>query len=1741
MDFQVDKLELYIGAFEAEDTKYESYQKLEVLVEDENDNAPQFSKSLYTATVREETFPPVSLLTVVATDADGPLNNQLRYQLKDTETTKLHGSNIGDLFDINPDTGEVNTVAKLDREVQSEYLLAVEAVNVGAGGKVLSGSTLIRVIVEDINDNPPRFTRILAINITENSPPGTEVATVETADKDIGVNANVTYEFTENPGGHFVIDALTGSIRVVGNLDREEQDEYLLKVAATDGAWRAETTVGITVQDENDNAPTFEKDTYTLLVPPNSALVAVVGRVVAHDADAPGPNSAIKYIIKEASEFFTIDSASGEILSKRQLSYHNATHSARLLENEYTFQVIATDGGRPPLNAECNVRILVTDKNHTPPRFLRQNYVAPIPLGGNDKQQTALVDSFKLIQVIAIDEIDHGLNAEVEYSMEAKDGAQYSGYFDIDHQTGWIFLKQAIDLLPGTVTTYEFTVTATDHGLPPLHAQTTVKLMPSGPNHHPPIFAATNTQIIVPENEPPGSAIIKLAATDADSGINGMLHYSLLGGNHHSAFRIDEENGQIFINKRLDYETEHEYQLIVQAADLGSFPRTAEALLRINLTDVNDNVPYFEHTQYDAYLRENLPSGTKVIQMEAIDLDSPRFGVIEYAIEEEQILQFFDIDKSTGVIISRQPFDYEKYGRYVATVTARNPGSSINNRTKLTIHITGANEFFPQFQQPVFQFSVSESATVGTSVGQVRAVDKDAGLDGNVFYFLVGQSNEQAFQIDKTSGTISVKQSLDRESQNRFVLTVLAKNEGIIVGNDTDEAQVIIQVQDGNDPPVFKQDMYDATVNEDVEPGTVILTVVAVDKDVRPINSQFSYSIIQGNINGTFEVDPNVGTIHTIHELDRETEDQYSLVVAAVDNGSPPQTGTTLVSIKVADVNDNPPVLENLSALGTLRENSPRNTLVAKLQPVDSDLPPNGGPFRFSLSGGEHSSLFSIEEETGNIRALESVDREVTPELYLLVDISDAGTPPLVATYEVTVQVLDENDNPSEPRILTIIVQTLDGDFAGGQIAPVRPKDPDTSGDYSCKIKEGPTKIFTMEENCMLSTGRLVNVDSYNLTVIGTDGKHDSVTSQVYMTFDKFDNQAKDQSIVIHFKEMLHGENLAKVFRLINFHNSASGIIQILSIRTNKDNTEFFVVMRDRNGKYMLPDETSISLRSELQSVLTGILKPETVVTVGFNVCLNGACLNGATCSAAIDITPSETVIVEAGDIVFNSPLFQQTAKCSCPQNYQGDSCEFKTNPCDPNPCEAGGQCVPEGTAFNCLCPQHRSGPLCEIEKSNSCDRNPCQNGGTCRESSTGSEGDFFCLCRPGFQGNLCQISLDPCQPNPCQNGGECIAKKPNYQCKCPDNFYGTNCERTTFGFGEMSFMTFPALDPNTNDISITFSTTKSDSLLLYNFGRQNGGRSDFIAVELVNGEAVFAFGGARTAITRMTVHKHISNGRWYKITATRNNRVASLSVEDCTESGEFCKQCQTGDEKCFTKDVGDTGTLNFNGNPTYFGGIDDVQHMLSRPDQVSSDDFVGCVKSLTLNGQQMNLRTGFLAAANLLPSCPISGSLCNQHICAGGRCIEVNWRPVCECGISSHGSPLQAENCDKSLQPVSMEANATILFQISKHHQRLRLIKNQGARSRNRRQQQQAVSAQNNIDSEVSFTFRTETADGRLMSSETANSNDYTQIYVHLSRVFYETRRSGFPLISLNSSLDVTSGAWHTVRYVHFHFDKKT
>lgn len=375
--------------------------------------------------------------------------------------------------------------------------------------------------------------------------------------------------------------------------------------------------------------------------------------------------------------------------------------------------------------------------------------------------------------------------------------------------------------------------------------------------------------------------------------------------------------------------------------------------------------------------------------MVAQDIDSPKYAVVQYKILGGSGKDHFHIREETGEITSDTSFDYEEVNEYNLDIVAANPDSNpqMVGFTTVIVRITGVNEFYPKFIQPVFHMDVSESADVGTSVGLVQATDQDSGEDGRVYYLFVGSSNDRGFTIGAETGIIRVSRRLDRETQNRVVLTVMAKNGGGIRGNDTDEAQVIISIQDGNDPPEFQQGFYDASVSEGAVHGTRVVTVRAVDKDIKPQNNQFSYSIIGGNHGQAFKVDPQTGDIETAKQLDRETMPAYDLTIGAIDTGSPPQTGTATVHIDLLDVNDNGPVFDSPEVIGYVSENEPAGTSVMTLSATDPDLPPNGAPFTYKLIGGRQSDVVTLDKHSGVLRTTKSLDRETMPQLDLVVSI----------------------------------------------------------------------------------------------------------------------------------------------------------------------------------------------------------------------------------------------------------------------------------------------------------------------------------------------------------------------------------------------------------------------------------------------------------------------------------------------------------------------------------------------------------------------------------------------------------------------------------------------------------------------------------------------------------------------------------------------------------------------------------
>ncbi|XP_017046203.1 LOW QUALITY PROTEIN: cadherin-related tumor suppressor [Drosophila ficusphila] len=1721
LDYELTNLyEIWVEAADGDSPSLRSVTLITVNVTDANDNAPIMERPFYNAEVLEEESPPQLIAVVKASDRDSGENGRVTYRLQ---------NDFDGTFEI-MESGEIYTTMRLDREEIGDYAFVVEAVDQGAPRLTGTASVLLHLL--DKNDNPPKFTRLFSLNVTENAEIGSFVIRVTSSDLDLGANANATYSFSENPGQKFRIEPQSGNITVAGHLDREQQDEYVLKVVASDGAWRAETPITITIQDQNDNAPEFEHSFYSFSFPELQQSIALVGQIIATDRDKQGPNSVISYSLQQPSPMFSIDPATGEVFSKKVVRFKHSQYT-RSPENMYAFTVLATDNGKPPLYSECLVNINIVDAHNSPPKFEQMKYLAPLPEDA--------VRGQRVVRVHANDKQDMGAN-EIDYSLVT---SNLSSTFAVNRHDGWITLVKPLQVPPNS--RYELTIRATDRGVPPQTDETEVVIVVTGENLDTPRFSVNSYQVIVPENEPIGSTILTVGATDDDMGPNGMLRYAISGGNERHDFSVDELTGGIVIQQQLDYDFIQEYHLNITVQDLGYQPLSAVAMLTIILTDVNDNPPVFDQKEYHAYIAENKPVGTFVFKAHATDKDSPKNAIIHYAfLPSEADRHFFSINQYNGSISSAVSFDYEERRTYTLQLKAKNPDSSMESYATLYVHVLGVNEFFPQFLQPVFHFDVSETSAVGSRVGAVQATDKDRGEDGRVYFLLVGSSNDKGFRIDTNTGLIYVARHLDRETQNRVVLTVMAKNFGSIRGNDTDEAQVIISIQDGNDPPEFIKHYYTSTVSEAAPIGTKVTTVKAIDKDVRPQNNQFSYSIINGNLKQSFKVDVQTGEISTASLLDREEIATYNLVIGAIDTGLPPQTGSATVHIELEDVNDNGPTFTPEGLVGYISENEPAGTSIMTLMASDPDLPRNGGPFTYNLVAGKHKTWLSVDKHTGLVKSTTTFDREITAILEAVIEVEDSGKPKQRSQHMLTISVLDQNDNPSTTRSLHVAVSLFNGDLPSNvKLADVRPNDIDIVGDYRCRLQSATQSQLQLSipRACDLVTTSLTTPVASVFSYTGNDGKHGDVSSKVSVAFQSFDNETLANSISIMVRNITANHFLVHHYRQMlemvksRLGNEDEVFLYSLLESGGGNSTSLQALMAVRSAKriYQQPRHLIEHLR-EKRGAFSELLQKE--VIVGYEPCTEpGVCENGGVCSASIRLMDAHSfVIVDSPSLMLSGPRVVHDYSCHCTSGFSGEQCSRRQDPCLPNPCQMQVQCRRLGSDFQCVCPVNRDGKQCEKERSDVCYSKPCRNGGSCQRSPDGSS--YFCLCRPGFRGSQCESVSDSCRPNPCVHGGLCVSLKPGYKCNCTPGRYGRHCERFSYGFQPLSFMAFPALDVTTNDISIVFATTKPNSLLLYNYGMQSGGRSDFLAIELVHGKAYFSSGGARTAISTVVAGRNLADGGWHKVTATRNGRVMSLSVAKCTDSGDSCTECTPGDTSCYADEVGPVGTLNFNKQPLLIGGLSLADPVLERPGQIHSDDLVGCLHSVHIGGRALNLSSP-LQQRGVSPGC--NHQACQPALaaerCGGfaGQCIDRWSSSLCQCG-----GYLQSPDCTDSLDPITLSGGAFVEFRISEIYRRMQLLDNLYSRKsawsndepRDLRQAEAGntttVSQDHEVPKVLSVLFRTYKEQGQILYA--ATNQMFTSLSLHEGRLVYYSKQHLVINMTVQEPGLLNDGKWHNV-----------
>ncbi|XP_034944720.1 protocadherin-like wing polarity protein stan isoform X2 [Chelonus insularis] len=1214
--------------------------------------SPFFEEELYTADVEEEKEPGELVKVVKARDPEGGTVHYSMMSLVDTRS--------GALFLLDPVTGKVTTKTKLDRESGDIHYYRILAVDDSFPPR--TGTTTLQVNVLDVNDHAPSFERPEGeAEIRESVPVGSTVIAVKATDRDVGRNAEVEYAIVSTTGGGttsvtedsatFKIDPKSGVVTTRTQLDREKTEVYTVIISANDlassPALRKTTTTTLIVRvlDDNDNYPQFSERSYSTTVPENMDYTTnpVIAQIKATDADT-GVNAAVRYVIigGNAHNTFSIDSLNGDVTLVKPLDYETT--------DLYRIVVRAQDGGAPARANTTQLLVHVEDINDNSPRFftslLQETVSEGVPIG------------HAIVRVQAYDG-DKGMNALIKYSIGARDfsGASTENFpITVNVDSGWIHTTKQLDR--EQCSKYQFTVIATDSGEPPRSGSATVVLTVTDVNDNDPKFDFKDYEAVVSEDDPPGTSVVLVTATDPDE--NARIHYDITAGNTRGRFSITSQNGGglITIAQPLDYKQEKRFVLTVTASDSGG--RIDTALVYINISDANNYAPIFENAPYSVSVFEDAPVGTTVLIVSATDSDVGQNAQVTYSLgtgvdglENSE----FTINKQTGAITTTKPLDREKTSGYLLTVTAKDGGvPPLSDTTDVEISVTDVNDNAPAFKATQYTGTVPEDVSVGISVLQVSATDADMNLNGKVRYTL-DDNGDGAFAIDSLTGTLRTAKQLDRESVARYTLKAMAIDHGNPPLSSA--VSIIIKIEDVNDsPPSFKSDKIVLYIPENSPIGSSVGEIYAHDPDEGP-NAIVQYSIVGGEDANSFQLNTRSGenkaVLVTLEEFDYESpKKKFEIFVRAT---SPPLRSDVLVQIMVTDVNDNAPVLKDFQIIFNNFKDFFPTSAIGKIPAVDADVTDK---LVYSILSGNSANLITLNTTSGEISLSPQLNTNVPRVATMEVSVTD-GINEAKATMTLSIRLI------TDKMLYNSITVRIDDMTVEAFLSPLI----NYFVDGLAAIIPCPREnifIFSVQEDTDVH-GKILNV-SFSAKKV-EPGNNEEFYSSQYLQERVYLNRgilARLSTLVV----LPFDDNLCVREPCLNFEEC----VTILKF----GNASGFA---SSNTILFRPIYPVTTFSCECPRGFTGS-REAYLCDMEVNLCYSNPCKNGGTCKRK-----------ESG------------YTCICNPNFTGNNCEVSVDKgvCNPDICRGGSKCLAkggdDGGGFTCeacaIDPLENVTPFCEL------------------------------------------------------------------------------------------------------------------------------------------------------------------------------------------------------------------------------------------------------------------------------------------------------------------------------------------------------------------------------------------------------------------------------------------------------------
>ncbi|XP_072573207.1 protocadherin alpha-3-like [Paramormyrops kingsleyae] len=571
-------------------------------------------------------------------------------------------------------------------------------------------------------------------------------------------------------------------------------------------------------------------------------------------------------------------------------------------------------------------------------------------------------------------------------------------------------------------------------------------------------------QIVYSVNEEtdPGTAVGNLAK-DLSIPIYELesRRFKIASGSNERYFAVDLKTGVLYIKERIDREA-HCARNVKCSLNLEAMVNSPSDLYRfeVNILDINDNAPFFRMPSRHLNISELAYLGERFTLPKASDADVGNNGVKSYKLSPNE---HFSLDVQSGgeqstfaELVLQKALDREKQPVIHLVLTAFDGGKPARSGTlQIIINVLDINDNVPVFNKTLYKARIPEDAPFGSSVITVAATDLDEGQNGEIIYSFINDDQDNSislFAIDPKSGEIAVNGVLDYETNSAVEIRVQAQDKGH--SPRAAHCKVLIEIIDVNDnyPEITVTSLIN-TVKEDAALGTMVGLITVKDNDGGK-NGDVHCKITGSAV---FKLKSSYKDYYSLvvdGPLDRERVSQYNVTITASDEGTPPLSSVTVISVHVSDVNDNAPRFPNPDASVYLKENSPAGALIERVTAFDADANENA-QITYSLldinsKGVPVSTIVNINSVTGDIYSMQSLNYEEIKTFQFRVQATDSGVPTLSSNVTVNVFILDVNDN--SPQILppysdqgSVNTESIPYSAEAGYfVAKIRAVDPDS-------------------------------------------------------------------------------------------------------------------------------------------------------------------------------------------------------------------------------------------------------------------------------------------------------------------------------------------------------------------------------------------------------------------------------------------------------------------------------------------------------------------------------------------------------------------------------------------------------------------------------------------------------------------------------------------------------------------------